>query len=591
MNDTVSPAPAVAPARSRGRIALMGAIALVLASVGLFIVSRGKWSDALIDSGNVWILPDTIARGELLYRDVVYWFGPFTPYFHGSFFRIFGSSFSTLVVAGVIGSIGTLGALFYAVRRVAPRIEALLWSSLAIPTLIFMPNSGGVILGMGYRMWHAATFALLAVAVLIRPAEQRRQWDAALAGALAGFAGLCRTEWGLLTLLAAGLVVLHREENRRKVWRDELRMFGAFLLVFGGTVGFFAAVAGWKSIIRDAPVLLLNLPVQTRSHVVFAGFSNWRAGIWTLLYSTAIWLGTFLLIEVAALRRVDPSRPRRRLPWLAVVLLLFALSALGGGALSGGLIWSAAPLICAASCVVALRSGRQLHASALLGFGALGLLLSHRRIFFIEDAPHVGPPLLFAFVCVGGLCATAVARETNRSARERLRGGVFALLVLLIGVAFATRFLEYGRDDRVVIGGTAGVLSARADLAREIEDLSAAIRANSREEDGLVVFPEGEILNFLSGRRNPIRHKLYLPGYLNDRNEREILRELRVAAPAAVVVWRRARGEYGVGFFGEDYGREIWRWIGENYDRKSFRASAPAGPSEFGYYVRRASIR
>jgi hypothetical protein len=185
----------------------------------------------------------------------------------------------------------------------------------------------------------------------------------------------------------------------------------------------------------------------------------------------------------------------------------------------------------------------------------------------------------------------AVARETHASTRERLRGGIAVLLVLLTGVAFASRLLEYGRDERVAIGGSTGFLSARAEQAREIEDLGSAIRANSREEEGLVVFPEGEILNLLSGRRNPLRHKLYLPGYVNVENEREILGELQRAAPAAAVIWRRARGEYGAGFFGEEYGREIRRWINENYDRRFFRVTPPAEPSQFEYYERRASIR
>jgi hypothetical protein len=50
-----------------------GAFALLLAgSIGLFLLSRGKWSDPLIDSGREWIVPDALARGDLLYRDVVY---------------------------------------------------------------------------------------------------------------------------------------------------------------------------------------------------------------------------------------------------------------------------------------------------------------------------------------------------------------------------------------------------------------------------------------------------------------------------------------------------------------------------------------
>jgi hypothetical protein len=304
-----------------------------------------------------------------------------------------------------------------------------------------------------------------------------------------------------------------------------------------------------------------------------------------------MWLGVFFLVEIVALSRADPLRARRRLGPLAVLLLLFGVAAWRGGGTSGGLIWSAAPFLCAMACVVGLRSGRQPVATALMGFGTLGVLLSHRRLFFIEDAPYVGPPLLFAFVCAAGLCSMTVAHETGGPMQERLRIGVAVLLVLLTGVAFASRLLEYGKDHRAPIAGTAGCLSARVEVAREIEELDTAIRASSREEEGLVVFPEGEILNFLSGRKNPIRHKLYLPGYLNSGNEKEILGELQRAAPATAVIWRRARGEYGVGLFGEDYGREIRRWIGENYDRRSFRVAAAAGPSQFEYYVRRASVR
>jgi len=97
-----------------------------VASVGLFLVSLGKWSDPIIDSGSEWMYADALARGQLLYRDVVYWFGPFTPYFQAIFLRIFGSSFVSLVISGIVGSVFTLVALYWALRRVSGRREAFL---------------------------------------------------------------------------------------------------------------------------------------------------------------------------------------------------------------------------------------------------------------------------------------------------------------------------------------------------------------------------------------------------------------------------------------------------------------------------------
>jgi len=93
------------------------------------------------------------------------------------------------------------------------------------------------------------------------------------------------------------------------------------------------------------------------------------------------------------------------------------------------------------------------------------------------------------------------------------------------------------------------------------------------EGDGVVVFPEGEILNFLSGRPNPIRHQLYLPGYLTAANEPAVLAELRAHPPAAVVLWRRPVSEYDRALFGEDYGTSIRAWVEAGYDLEPFRAS------------------
>ena len=99
---------------------------------------------------------------------------------------------------------------------------------------------------------------------------------------------------------------------------------------------------------------------------------------------------------------------------------------------------------------------------------------------------------------------------------------------------------------------------------------------------------EGEVLNLLSGRPNPLRHELYLPGYLTDANEPEVLAELERARPEAIVVWRRPTAEYGRGLFGEDFGRSIAGWIAERYAISPIGAPPAArGHAPFTLYRRR----
>src|SRR5262249_7397112 len=267
----------VRAARARNlRAGLIAAAAA--ATVLLFLVSRGKWSDPIIDSGREWIVPDALARGQLLYRDVVYWFGPFTPYFQAFFLRILGSDFGSLVVSGVVASAATVAALFLALRRVTDRLSAVLTSVLAVPALFFMPNAGGSILGMGYRIWHAAGFGLAAIAVASGAGGGGRRRMVA-AGALAGLSGLCRTEWGLVILAAVLLARLRLGRPRTAVAGAAMAVL-SYAAVFGVTLLFFIAVAGADAVVRDGHVLLTGLPEETRRFLLaYSGIGNWRVGI------------------------------------------------------------------------------------------------------------------------------------------------------------------------------------------------------------------------------------------------------------------------------------------------------------------------
>lgn len=558
------------------RILFPAGVLFAGAVLWLWSLSRGKWSDALIDSGREWIVPDALAQGGMLYRDVVYWFGPLTPYVHAGFFRAFGSTFATLVLAGAVAAAFILVALFFALRRVTGQLEAALWTALAVPALVFMPHAGGPLLGMGYRIWHAAGFALLAVTIATRRSG-RGNLSASLAGAVCAAAALCRFEWGIAAAAAVILAIGMRHGLSRTAWREALAAALAFAAVTGAVIGVFIAVAGPESVIEDGHVLLTGLPEETRNFLVaFSGVRDWKRGLAELLYSSAMWAGALVLIEVLVLWNRDRRQAENRVRVLVFLLAVLGAAALLGGA-SSAVLFSAAPLISLAALLSGLRRPARPASAALAAFGFLGLVLSYRRPFHIGDSAYVGPPLLFAFVAAAGLLRARMEQLWEEPVRRRFENGTAAALGLLVACAIAGRAAHYAGWEGAPIDGTGGLLSARPELAEEIGSLARTIRRQTAEGATLVVFPEGEILNYLSGRPNPIRHKLYIPGYLAAGNEAKVLSELTRASPDVVVIWRRATSEYGPSWFGEDYGRLLGEWIHRHYDLRAYRQpTAPA---------------
>jgi hypothetical protein len=527
----------------------------------------------VVDVGSEWIYADTLARGGVLYRDVVYWFGPFTPYFEAGFFRLFDSSFQTLVLAGVVGSIGAFAALLTALRRGTDRRSALLWAAIAVPALFFMPYSGGSILGMGHRMWHAATFSLLAGAVVSRRDFAQRPALAALAGVLCALSGLCRTEWGLATLGACVLGVILRSPRAGKPWKSAFILGGVAVLSWGAVVGLFVLWAGPESVLKDSQLLLAGLPPETRRFLwKFSGFSQPGRGIATLAYSAALWIGVLLLLPLAGSPPSAPARRRKRLLLLAACAAALLLSWLAGASI-GGAALSAAPVVALAALAVGVGGRAGALATPLVVFGALGLLLSFRRLLDIQDAGYVAPPILFTTVCAAMLVRLVVLGHLRGGERRATARNARRVLILVCVFFFVSRARHYLADDRVPLAGTGHALSASPRLAGEIAGLVRSIESLTRREDGLVVVPEGAVLNYLTGRPNPIRYKLLIPGYLTPRNEPDVLRALQRDPPRAIVIWSGPTEEYGYRFFGEDYGLRIRQWIEERYDFVAFPES------------------
>ena len=370
-----------------------------------------------------------------------------------------------------------------------------------------MPNAGGAILGMGYRIWHAAGFSLLALA-RVPPGDLTRE----------GFVSGRRVSRGSRRAVPDGGrcggrrsgarrdTALPRHPgsparpgpDRRGLSRrgnDRARDHGDPRRArFGDTRRSGPAV---QSSPGDSPPSGRAQPGGVASRLRPDALRHARPA------------GAFLALELLAASRRDPAGipPVLRRLGLALILLVICF---GVGGLPSDAIFSGAPLFVRALRLGRLRTRHQPLGAALAGFGAMGLLASHRRFFFLTDGPYVAPPLLFALVCAAGCVTLAVksrpapvpgrpfVARAGRALRS-CRGRVLRPLPRI----FSRRSRPGSRRT--------GMLSARPQVVRRIVELTARLRRETPPGAGVVVFPEGEILNYLpAGRTRSVTN--YLPG-------------------------------------------------------------------------------
>ena len=70
------------------------------------------WGNLSIDAGHELYVPAALSRGQTLYRDVWYHYGPAAPYLNGVLFSLFGQRLIVIYLAGSAAAIGSAVFLF-----------------------------------------------------------------------------------------------------------------------------------------------------------------------------------------------------------------------------------------------------------------------------------------------------------------------------------------------------------------------------------------------------------------------------------------------------------------------------------------------
>ena len=526
-------------------------ILLLLLWLGLAFAGWGAWVDPHIDDGRELQLPVEIASGKLLYRDVLYSYGPIVPYFHALLVMAAGPRIETFFVLGLVLSL-SVSLLIYAVMRL-----------FTVPAFAFVPATiwtiGGLrpdfydtVVPYSYAAVHGILITLLALWLActdIRLSTCRYlRWTSLLAGV----AVLTKVEFAVPCVAIAFLHGLSFG------WKK------AALALAGPALGVavFLAHFQWLGV---GFMLEDNLNWTPRSYYFrHYGPASLINAFWNTKPKEAVlglvWCGGFLLAAAAIFSRI-PARfcwliaaggvaalwwrgPSYFLTyaivspvdyWLCLAITLYgAYRVMRGGRVD----WGPGTLACLTAMLVALRAA-----------AAPNIL----RVFLPFSIPMV-----MAAVAIAWIVATAVAARSRRS----LHPAPFAALLLgaLICV-YAERASGrpiFWMPEMSAVSGIRGSILVPTEQAPAMREALSFLSAARARGEAVWVMPEDMLLSYLSGSAFPYRQYQFLPGmpapgHWTGRFLAEVSRR---PAPWALLC-TRPFGEYGVHTFGQDFHQDI----------------------------------
>jgi hypothetical protein len=511
-----------------------------------------------------WSLALRLGEGEILYRDVHLQYGPLSPYLFSLAGQVFGfSAISILLwnwVPALVAGVLVLRAASFHLNV----LERLAVAGMLLGVAIFAPGAARVVYPYCPGAVHALCFALGAL-LLLAAREGATNRRAFLAGVLAGLALCAKQEIGIATLLAVTVPAAMRSKAGL-AWLG--RCLAGFLLV---------TTLGAIVILRSASLESL----REESHLW--PFATTLAEPWKPLFR-----------QVAGLSAPDPQVPsleamgglvffavlfafigqfiageRRTSRWLPLAILLAVMGA--GALMENKPVWRGYTLplslfmtVAFLVSLAAVLDRRIPDRDFLVGYGLFAGLVGLRTAFSsdisspysgIAHLPSVLTSLLFLLLFLPRILPGngAAALWTRR---------IWSVALLLVGWHAASFGIEsLAEIGRVAIETPRGRVWAGPAHAQLFDLVEREISAGEKT----LILPETNAIDAVYGLRDVSPFPVHMPGWLDKRAERKLLRKVTREPPEAIVLFLRSSTEFHVASFGEGFGVILSDWIQRNY--------------------------
>ncbi len=565
-----------------------------------------KWPDLINDFGIQLYIPWRLENGAVLYRDLYYLAGgPLSQYYHAALFKIFGTSFLTLIISNLT-IVAAMLLLIYRQFRLAS--DTLTGAAIALAVVIvfaFAQYTGvgnyNYLAPYSHEILHSLALSILAVALLSEWLAGEKLFTAPLAGFCAGLVALDKPDIFLalmVTVATAFALFFIAKKSHSFVAKSFAVFFLAGLLPLAGFFLFFFRTETWRESLR------LEFfgwhPIFVRS-VVKDPFYQWCLSFdepFIRIQQIAIQftvVAVIVILYAFAFRRLQSLKTAAR--WTGNVLLILLLF-VGAHHFNWMGCGAALPLLCVTTCIILYLEFQKTSADRAIIFPLLWsmfafMLLAKQGVF--PRIWHTGFGLAMpAFVSAVYLFLwrlPAWLAEKFQVPRCPMRAvAVVTLAVACVSLAmqsenfYSRKKLPVGHGaDTIIAQGPAGnpVEARTMNLALDWIGKNVPPRAT------LAALPQGAMLNFLSRHVNPTPMLDWNPTMLAVFGQTNMLAALEKNPPDYIAVVEWTSYEFGIDYFGKQpgYGTDVMAWIKNNYGTAALFGSEPLRNGLFGIKI------
>ena len=454
-------------------------------------------------------------------------------------YKILGSNLKTLYFAGGICSFAIVSGIYIIAKKFLSEFASFSLAVFTIVSGVCAPHLFNYTLPYSYSMLYGTVSFIYSLFALIKYGETKKTYFLYISALLAGLCITNKYDFYLYALLILFIAIFSK--NKRLILNSITciiaipTLFALILLLQGVNMNDYIKAFEDVCALISSKTLSYFYTIQG---VFFqkAIFKVWAVNILKTLGCCGLLLGSVKLLD-----------KNRVLGWCAVAVS------------SAILFYLTTPLIFVFmvpfTILLAIILSNRLKSDMTLIYLILGVLAVSGKSFWVLLSLNYGnyviPLILLTFLAV---LFTAVDKKYEKAF-------VVGLLVISLNtlIAFSQSRMVFNQK----ISTDKGTIYSSIKNANTTNRLIDSIKGSDIKT--AVIYPEGLIINFLTGTESHDYMNSMLPLYVESLNEQRIINHIEDMNPDVIVLTNANMKEYGVEYICENYAFDFKDYLTENY--------------------------
>lgn len=513
----------------------------------VLIPTYAHHGNLLVDCGREAYYPTQVLSGKALYKDIFNIYGPFSYMYNALLFKIFGVNLNILYLSGCISAFFITSLTYLIARKFLGEFLSFSITTFTIMVGVFNTNLFNMVFPYSYGMLYGTVAVLLSLWLILKYEESPEKNLYLYLSAF--FAGLCVAN--KYEFLPYFLVILY---GAIKIKRLNFKQYGLLIasLIFAPAVCFaILFLQGMR--LQDLAITALIINKMTHTNTL--NYFYQHTGVFfhkkTLPFLTKKFFAVIIPLALMVIATTRKNKFAYGLLTLIAAFWVLRTFNIDSFVFLPTLIF-----------LWFIFNFKNIHTDKKLMIITLSSILLNMKIFWGLVICSYGT--YFVNLCLITLIALVLNRFKGQKNNQK------AWAIYLTTVCISLFFINMPRllDKTNYLSTPRGNFYIEKNFYNSTDKLIKYIQANTKKTDTVMIFPEGQLINFLTERKSDDVYGSLIPLYVETFGEDKIIEHFKQTKPEYIIFNNRNYHEYYYNYICNDYAQSFCSFVAQNYTQE-----------------------